>query len=74
MQFYLPYWIAPICLGDLWACLADASGKPVPAVMATWTEQMGYPVLHVESERVSAEGCHQCMVALSVYRMERRQF
>ncbi len=30
---------------DLWEYLGEASGKPVARVMATWTEQMGFPVL-----------------------------
>ncbi len=34
---------------DLWAALEDASGKPVKALMDTWTGQMGYPVLTVGS-------------------------
>lgn len=33
--------------GDLWACLADASGKKVEEVMAAWTKEVGYPVLTV---------------------------
>ena len=37
---------------DLWACLGEASGKPVPVVMAIWTEQMGFPVLTVDSKQV----------------------
>ncbi|KAM4807723.1 glutamyl aminopeptidase [Rhinophrynus dorsalis] len=34
---------------DFWNSLAQASGKPVKEVMDTWTRQMGYPVLGVES-------------------------
>ncbi len=30
---------------DLWAALAEASGKPVPQIMNTWTKQTGYPVV-----------------------------
>ena len=33
--------------GDLWAALADASGKPVEKVMDIWTKNVGYPVLTV---------------------------
>lgn len=33
--------------GDLWASLADASGKKVEEVMASWTKEIGYPVVHV---------------------------
>ncbi|XP_075056741.1 glutamyl aminopeptidase [Mixophyes fleayi] len=35
---------------DFWNSLGQASGKPVKEVMDTWTRQMGYPVLNVESE------------------------
>ncbi|XP_078532219.1 glutamyl aminopeptidase isoform X2 [Lissotriton helveticus] len=34
---------------DFWQCLEEASGKPVKEVMDTWTRQMGYPVLNVQS-------------------------
>ncbi|CAH3113617.1 unnamed protein product [Porites lobata] len=37
--------------GDLWTCLEHASSKPVGAVMETWTEQMGFPVLSVSAEQ-----------------------
>ena len=33
--------------GDLWAALADASGKPVEKVMNIWTKNVGYPVVTV---------------------------
>ncbi len=36
---------------DLWAAMEAASGQPVSALMATWTKQMGYPVVAVESRR-----------------------
>jgi puromycin-sensitive aminopeptidase len=32
---------------DLWAALAEVSGKPVPEIMEPWTSQMGYPVITV---------------------------
>ena len=32
---------------DLWAALADASGKPVEKVMDIWTKNIGYPVVTV---------------------------
>ncbi|KAL3855249.1 hypothetical protein ACJMK2_014465 [Sinanodonta woodiana] len=32
---------------DLWDALESASGKPVRAVMTTWTKQMGFPVIKV---------------------------
>ena len=40
---------------DLWAALEDASQLPVTAIMNTWTDQMGYPVLNVETRE---EGDH----------------
>ena len=39
---------------DLWASMEEASGKPVKSLMDTWTAQMGYPVLNVESRRDAA--------------------
>lgn len=33
--------------GDLWAALANASGKPVEKVMDIWTKNVGYPVVTV---------------------------
>ncbi len=30
---------------DLWAALAEASGKPVAALMNSWTKQAGYPLV-----------------------------
>jgi puromycin-sensitive aminopeptidase len=35
---------------DLWEALAHVSGKPVKAIMDTWTKQPGYPFLHVDEE------------------------
>nr|KAF6296479.1 aminopeptidase puromycin sensitive [Myotis myotis] len=37
---------------DLWECLEGASGKPIAAVMNTWTKQMGFPLIYVEAEQV----------------------
>lgn len=34
---------------ELWAALEEASGKPIEAVMSTWTKQTGFPVITVES-------------------------
>ncbi|XP_072351999.1 glutamyl aminopeptidase [Scyliorhinus torazame] len=34
---------------DFWKALTEVSGKPVKEVMDTWTRQMGFPVLTVES-------------------------
>ncbi|PWY93461.1 lysine aminopeptidase apsA [Aspergillus sclerotioniger CBS 115572] len=33
--------------GDLWAALANASGKPVEEVMDIWTKKVGFPVVTV---------------------------
>uniref|UniRef100_A0A0N4Z7I7 Aminopeptidase n=1 Tax=Parastrongyloides trichosuri TaxID=131310 RepID=A0A0N4Z7I7_PARTI len=35
---------------DLWKALAEASGKNITEMMATWTKQMGYPVVSVSEE------------------------
>jgi puromycin-sensitive aminopeptidase len=35
---------------DLWASLAQVSGKPVKEIMDTWTKQPGYPVVDVRHE------------------------
>ncbi|PSK43729.1 Aminopeptidase 2 [Elsinoe australis] len=35
---------------DLWAALADASGKEVEKVMTTWTKNVGYPVVTVTED------------------------
>nr|XP_039331881.1 puromycin-sensitive aminopeptidase isoform X2 [Saimiri boliviensis boliviensis] len=37
---------------DLWESLENASGKPIAAVMNTWTKQMGFPLIYVEAEQV----------------------
>lgn len=38
---------------DLWAALQEASGRPVAAVMSSWTRQTGYPVVRVAERRDS---------------------
>uniref|UniRef100_A0A8C7YTA0 Puromycin-sensitive aminopeptidase n=1 Tax=Oryzias sinensis TaxID=183150 RepID=A0A8C7YTA0_9TELE len=40
---------------DLWECLEQASGKPIAAVMSSWTKQMGFPIIAVDQEQVSEE-------------------
>jgi puromycin-sensitive aminopeptidase len=35
---------------DLWGSWEDASGMPVREIMATWTEQMGFPLIKVVGE------------------------
>jgi aminopeptidase 2 len=39
--------------GNLWAALADASGKPVEKVMDVWTKNVGYPVVTVTENKDS---------------------
>ena len=39
----------------LWSALADASSKPVTAIMNSWVKQTGYPVLDVSINRVGTE-------------------
>ena len=36
---------------DLWNALGDASGQPVAAMMDSWVEQTGYPVVDVQTAR-----------------------
>lgn len=36
---------------DLWAALADASGKPVREIMSIWTKNVGYPVVQVSENK-----------------------
>ncbi len=38
---------------DLWSALGGASGKPVKAMAAGWTEQPGFPVVTVSTECVN---------------------
>ena len=38
---------------DLWAALGAASGKPVVALAAGWTEQPGFPVVLVSGDSAS---------------------
>ena len=40
---------------DLWAALENESRLPVTAIMNTWTGQMGYPVLKVETASAGEE-------------------
>uniref|UniRef100_G1RKC9 Aminopeptidase puromycin sensitive n=1 Tax=Nomascus leucogenys TaxID=61853 RepID=G1RKC9_NOMLE len=40
---------------DLWESLENASGKPIAAVMNTWTKQMGFPLIYVEAEQVEED-------------------
>jgi len=38
---------------DLWNAMGEASGKPVAAMMSSWINQTGYPVLDVKTSRKS---------------------
>ncbi|HLF04458.1 MAG TPA: M1 family metallopeptidase, partial [Dehalococcoidia bacterium] len=40
---------------DLWAALEETSHKPVTAMMNSWTKQVGYPVLQVQT-RAAGQG------------------
>ena len=40
---------------DLWTALGEASKRDVKALMTSWTEQMGYPVVHVKGSSVSGD-------------------
>uniref|UniRef100_A0A3P9IH36 Aminopeptidase n=1 Tax=Oryzias latipes TaxID=8090 RepID=A0A3P9IH36_ORYLA len=40
---------------DLWECLEQASGKPIAAVMSSWTKQMGFPIIAVDQEQQGEE-------------------
>jgi puromycin-sensitive aminopeptidase len=52
MNLYLTkYQYKNTVTNDLWASLGEASGKPVTSVMETWTKQMGYPVLTVDTKQ-----------------------
>jgi len=39
---------------DLWQAWAEASGKPLPQMMGSWTEKMGFPVVKVLSDPLEA--------------------
>jgi len=49
---------------DLWQAWGEASGKPVKKVMASWTEQMGFPVVTVEKMTWAADNS-SCTFELS---------
>ena len=40
---------------DLWSALEASSGQPVRSIMDSWTKQMGYPVLQVETAGTPAQ-------------------
>uniref|UniRef100_A0A287CY20 Puromycin-sensitive aminopeptidase n=1 Tax=Ictidomys tridecemlineatus TaxID=43179 RepID=A0A287CY20_ICTTR len=55
---------------DLWESLENASGKPIAAVMNTWTKQMGFPLIYVEAEQDKVNFqvfyCPQWMVPITI--------
>jgi puromycin-sensitive aminopeptidase len=38
---------------DLWSALEETSQQPVTSIMDTWTKQMGYPVLQVQTQQTA---------------------
>ena len=52
MHGYLSKWAYKNAVTeDLWTSLEEASEKPVRSIMSTWTQQKGYPVIHVTSRQ-----------------------
>eukprot|EP00400_MALV-I_sp_L67-5_P000414 gene414-1080_t len=41
---------------DLWNAWGDASGKDIKGLMGSWTEQMGFPLLTIESIKPKGDG------------------
>ena len=52
---------------DLWAALEEASGKPIKAVMSSWTKQVGFPVITVESS-VQEDNARTLVLSQSKFR------
>ncbi|KAG8446884.1 hypothetical protein GDO86_014366 [Hymenochirus boettgeri] len=50
-QYLLKFQEKNAATEDLWESLEQASGKPIAAVMSTWTKQKGFPLIYVESEQ-----------------------
>mmetsp|Transcript_66812 Transcript_66812/g.118290 ORF Transcript_66812/g.118290 Transcript_66812/m.118290 type:complete len:881 (-) Transcript_66812:54-2696(-) len=46
---------------DLWNAWKEASGKPIDAMMSSWTQQMGFPLLEVTNDPI-ADGSGQVEV------------
>jgi len=57
--------LASTTTADLWAALEKASGKPVRALSAGWTEQPGLPVINISS---------QCDGGKDIVRLEQERF
>ncbi|HWX18604.1 MAG TPA: M1 family metallopeptidase [Candidatus Binatia bacterium] len=66
MQLYMSrHRYSSTTTADLWAALEKASGKPVRALSAGWTEQPGLPVVNVSS---------QCEGGKDIVRLEQERF
>lgn len=55
---------------DLWAALEEASSKPIRAVMPTWTKQMGFPVITIESSIQEADNTRTLVISQSKFAAE----
>lgn len=55
----LIHFFSPLPAEDLWESLEHASGKPIAAVMSTWTKQMGFPLVYVEAEQVGIRSIYK---------------
>eukprot|EP00602_Paraphysomonas_sp_CaronLab_P000533 CAMPEP_0185021724 /NCGR_PEP_ID=MMETSP1103-20130426/4412_1 /TAXON_ID=36769 /ORGANISM="Paraphysomonas bandaiensis, Strain Caron Lab Isolate" /LENGTH=825 /DNA_ID=CAMNT_0027553425 /DNA_START=132 /DNA_END=2609 /DNA_ORIENTATION=+ len=53
-QYMQKYQYGNTVTHDLWSSWAEVSGIDIPAIMNTWTEQMGHPSLRVLSEEWTA--------------------
>ena len=52
MHSYLNKWAYKnAATEDLWDSLEEASKKPIRTIMSAWTQQKGYPVIHVTSKQ-----------------------
>ena len=45
---------------DLWAALGAHAGVDVAGLMAPWTSQVGFPVLHIGDDGAYARPCLRC--------------
>ena len=49
MQLYLSrHLYSNTSTTDMWAALSEASGEDIGQLMATWTQQMGFPLIKVK--------------------------
>ncbi|XP_072314030.1 glutamyl aminopeptidase [Eucyclogobius newberryi] len=54
-QYLKDYYFTNAKTANFWASLADVSKLPVAAVMDTWTQQMGYPVVRLSVTEAGAK-------------------